>query len=544
MLERGLLSRILFPAPSPSYTIDSFPQDLIWVPKSCAPSDPDVVPASEPDAVPCLLLQYPSARFIILFFHSNAEDLGRCRGFCSYLRDQFQVHVLAVEYPGYGVCPGIASGETVMANALAALRFVTDTLRWPIDSVKVFGRSIGTGPACALASLFQFAGVILVTPFLSVQDLFRDRVGPFATLVEEWFANKDAAPKITSPTMIIHGQRDELISCRHGEALYELCRSRKLLISPPEMEHNTNLLTNLRFFVLPMFQFFALPDYAFQELRVPNWAFDKRRSPFYIRPGMQVSSGQAPLLATDRNEKDQMSIPVGDDDEGPLPAANDLDSPGNVAKSALRAVKQQAALPGGRVTGVGRRAKGVVGDTQREVESDERSKRDYSKYVVETSDESDRQALEKLEDLGALCAGEICSDQLCVRPERLMSDEEIADSEQAMEELQVARTRAGPGGPTMSAAVGRSVVPQFGVSPDEHGASNVAATPAGPNVPTGPGGAPVYSTPTPPLKPERSACPTAWAACSRPIPSDIAEGAEEVGPPLLFCGNMKRLSTC
>merc|ERR1719159_1458135 len=110
-----------------------------------------------------------------------------------------------------------------MENALSALRFATDTLRWPLDSIKVFGRSIGTGPAIGLASQFSFAGVILVTPFLSVQELFRDRVGPFAGLVEEWFANRDAVQKITSPTMIIHGQRDELISCRHGQTLYELC---------------------------------------------------------------------------------------------------------------------------------------------------------------------------------------------------------------------------------------------------------------------------------------------------------------------------------
>lgn len=315
MLERGLVSRILFPAPPPSYDVDSFPHDLIWVPKTTVarPEDSSVCPPIE-DCVPCLLLTYPSARFLIIFFHSNAEDLGRCHGFCCYIRDQFQVHVLAVEYPGYGICPGVPSGETVMENAMAAMRFVTDTLQWPLDSIKVFGRSIGTGPAIGLASVFSLAGLVLVTPFLSVQDLFRDRVGPLASFVEEWFPNSDSAPKITSPTMIIHGQRDELISCRHGESIYELLRPRKLLISPPEMEHNTNLLTNLQFFVLPMFQFFALPDYAFQDLHVPAWAFDKRRSPFYIRPGIEISSHQLP----NNSGKKKMLIPSGDDASMPL----------------------------------------------------------------------------------------------------------------------------------------------------------------------------------------------------------------------------------
>jgi len=49
-----------------------------------------------------------------------------------------------------------------------------------------------------------------------------------------------------------------------------------MLVSPPEMEHNTNLHTDVTYFVLPMLQFFSLPDYCFDELRVPDWAYDKR----------------------------------------------------------------------------------------------------------------------------------------------------------------------------------------------------------------------------------------------------------------------------
>merc|ERR1719240_256863 len=107
------------------------------------------------DSVPCLLLPYESARFLIIFFHSNAEDLGRCRWFCLFLRDQFQVHVLAVEYPGYGVCPGIATSVAAMENAQAALLFAMQVLKLPLSRVKLFGRSIGTGLALDLASKYN-----------------------------------------------------------------------------------------------------------------------------------------------------------------------------------------------------------------------------------------------------------------------------------------------------------------------------------------------------------------------------------------------------
>lgn len=311
------MTSLLFPCPAPSYTIDSFPGELIWVPKGPM-IDLDGDGDGLIDSVPCLLLPYESARFLIIFFHSNAEDLGRCRWFCLFLRDQFQVHVLAVEYPGYGVCPGATSREAVMANAHAALQFATQALKLPLERVKLFGRSIGTGPALALAAKFRVAGVILVTPFLSVRSLFREKVGPVALMIEEWFANEEAIKEVKSPTMIIHGRKDLLIPCRHGELLYNKCPTRKLFINPQYMDHNTNLTSDISYLIVPMFRFFALPDYSFQELKVPSWAFDKRRSPLYVRPEMQVCSyGSVPPSAGEGGYG-SISVPIGDDADQPV----------------------------------------------------------------------------------------------------------------------------------------------------------------------------------------------------------------------------------
>ena len=276
MLERGLLSRILYPAPEPSYDLDSFPNELVWVPKRSS-LDGDAPPVGV-ESVPCLLMTYPYSRYLVLFFHSNAEDLGRCYSFCHLLRDKFQVHVLAVEYPGYGLCPGVATGKTVMENALSALHFATQSLCWPVDSIKIFGRSIGTGPAVKLASLFRFAGVILVTPFLSVADLFKDRVGLLSGLVEEWYPNFELASKIASPVLLIHGKADDMIAFRHAEMLYSAIPSRKLLVSPTSLSHNTNLMNDMNYLVLPATHFFSLPDYVFHDMRVPHWAFDVQRA--------------------------------------------------------------------------------------------------------------------------------------------------------------------------------------------------------------------------------------------------------------------------
>lgn len=272
-----LISKFLFPAPPATYTIDSFPEELIWVPKNLDPTT-----STPEECIPCLFLPYYSARFLIFYLHSNAEDLGKCYQFCCVLREQFQVHVLAVEYPGYGICPGgPCSEQKVTENAFGVFRFVREVLKWPLDSILVLGRSIGTGPAISLAVQYQISGVILISPFLSVKEIVRDAVGLLSAFVDERFPNKERVPHIRSPLLVVHGKKDALINFRHGEQIFELCRSRKLLVCPKEMEHNTNLLTDVGYFVLPMLQFFALPDYCFDDIQVPQWAYDKRLSPYF-----------------------------------------------------------------------------------------------------------------------------------------------------------------------------------------------------------------------------------------------------------------------
>jgi abhydrolase domain-containing protein 17 len=40
---------------------------------------------------------------ILLFFHGNAEDIGLAMDLLVFIRDMLQVHVIAMEYPGYGI---------------------------------------------------------------------------------------------------------------------------------------------------------------------------------------------------------------------------------------------------------------------------------------------------------------------------------------------------------------------------------------------------------------------------------------------------------
>eukprot|EP00931_Biecheleriopsis_adriatica_P048002 TRINITY_DN27712_c0_g1_i1.p1 TRINITY_DN27712_c0_g1~~TRINITY_DN27712_c0_g1_i1.p1 ORF type:complete len:522 (-),score=86.60 TRINITY_DN27712_c0_g1_i1:208-1773(-) len=303
------LSKILFPAPRPTYTAEDFPGELLWIPKKgSAERRSDGRRERREDDIPGLLLKCDVAKYVVIYLHCNAEDLGMCRSFCGFLRDQFKVHVLAVEYPGYGVCKGTPCCKTVMENAESALHFVTDELRWPLDGVKVFGRSIGTGPAISLASKNEeLAGLILIAPFLSIQELLRDRIGSLAHYVSDDFVSKDVMADIACPTFIVHGQADTVVPHAHGKELYKKLKSKKLLVMPPDLEHNSSVLFNLQYFTLPMFHFFDLPEYDCRILEVPDWAWASKPSVAQKKPSDHGFDWTRSRSSTESSETDVLT---------------------------------------------------------------------------------------------------------------------------------------------------------------------------------------------------------------------------------------------
>ena len=102
--------------------------------------------------VPCLFMPTKGARKMVVYFHGNGCDLGSLHDELGRYRDFWKVHLLAVEYPGYGACVGAPSEESITCVASAVFRYVTRTLRWPPMFVYLYGRSIGTGPVCKLAA--------------------------------------------------------------------------------------------------------------------------------------------------------------------------------------------------------------------------------------------------------------------------------------------------------------------------------------------------------------------------------------------------------
>lgn len=80
--------------------------------------------------IPCLFLkQNQFQNKLLLYFHSNAEDVHLSYEFCKTLMIQLNVAVLAVEYPGYGHYTSHEPSERlILQNALAVFDFLTETI--------------------------------------------------------------------------------------------------------------------------------------------------------------------------------------------------------------------------------------------------------------------------------------------------------------------------------------------------------------------------------------------------------------------------------
>jgi len=321
----SLVSALLYPAPTTSYNASSFPGELLWIPRSLDYSD-----CQAGDCLPAILLKCSHARYLMIYLHSNAEDIGTARHFGMGVRMLLGMHVLLVEYPGYGVAPGNPSDcteKSLWQATVNAFKYASEVLKWPAEDIIVMGRSLGAALAIRLACTYHFHGLILVSPFLSLAEAVGEYVGMIAPmLVGNLYRNCDLICKVQLPTLVIHALNDKLVPCRQGQKLYELCpHERKLLVCPATMGHNGDLLRDANFLIHPMLRLFSLPDYSLVNLEVPREAFNK-----------QLCLGYHTVFETHRGDE-PMDRCGGDD--GPDLIEIELDGP--------RCVQQGCSPPNG-----------------------------------------------------------------------------------------------------------------------------------------------------------------------------------------------------
>lgn len=156
----------------------------------------------------------------MIYFHGNAEDLGKTLPFLQMIQSKFSVHIVAVEYPGYGVYDGAPSERAVFQDADRVQDFVRKALRRQPRHIVAMGRSIGTGPACYLASKWGVGALVLISPYTSIRKVVKHMFGALSQyIIKERFKNFEMIEDVICPTFILHGEKDTVIPMDHSTNL-------------------------------------------------------------------------------------------------------------------------------------------------------------------------------------------------------------------------------------------------------------------------------------------------------------------------------------
>jgi fermentation-respiration switch protein FrsA (DUF1100 family) len=175
------------------------------------------------DGVPVRALELVSAPDapVVVHFHNNRETAEESAGVARELHRR-GLGVVLVEYRGYGARGGGASPseDGLYADAEAVLSMLAARGIGP-QRVILWGTSLGTGVAAEMARRGRGAGLVLVTPYTSIPDLVTDVVPfvPARVLVAERFDTLEKASAITVPTLVVHGDADEIVPFHMGARL-------------------------------------------------------------------------------------------------------------------------------------------------------------------------------------------------------------------------------------------------------------------------------------------------------------------------------------
>jgi alpha-beta hydrolase superfamily lysophospholipase len=186
---------------------------------------------------------YPS----ILYFHGNGETILD-QDWIASLYNRRGINLFMTDYRGYGV----SDGKPTITNLLLDCHKIYKGFREIVKregfnpDIFVMGRSLGSIPAVEISYHHQkeIRGLIIESGSARNFSFLLNYLNPDEQkMLIATYQNKDKIRSISLPTLIIHGELDEIIPLREGEALFEnSAATDKSILIIPGSGHNDLLL--------------------------------------------------------------------------------------------------------------------------------------------------------------------------------------------------------------------------------------------------------------------------------------------------------------
>ncbi len=181
--------------------------------------------------------EYPS----ILYFHGNGETVAS-HDWVAPFYNQRGANLFVADYRGYGSSNGKPTISNMISDAHAIFKGFKEILSKESfnKSLFVMGRSLGSTPAIELAFNYQdeIRGLIIesgaANNFRRLWNYLGITENGTILAEESLFLNKVKIRQVHKPTLIIHGEYDQIISVTEGEELYQSsgAQDKRILIIP------------------------------------------------------------------------------------------------------------------------------------------------------------------------------------------------------------------------------------------------------------------------------------------------------------------------
>ncbi len=175
----------------------------------------------------------------VLFLPGNAGNRSYRAPLAAAL-SQAGLSVLLVDYRGYAGNPGSPSETGLAADARAALTRLRELPEVDPNRILYFGESLGSGVAVSLAAESPPAALILRSPYTSLTSVARLHYPflPVRWILRDRFDSAGRIGDISSPVLILAGDRDRIIPAAESRRLFDAASEPKRFVLFPDAGHN------------------------------------------------------------------------------------------------------------------------------------------------------------------------------------------------------------------------------------------------------------------------------------------------------------------
>ncbi|PDS96008.1 alpha/beta hydrolase [Rhizobium sp. S9] len=183
-----------------------------------------------------LYSQGDSDKPCVLLFFGNGDRVDNY-AFLAQALAAHRIGLLAISYRGYPGSTGSPSEQGLLTDGIAAFDWLS---AHDGSEIVVLGRSLGTGVAVNTAAQRPAAGVILVSPYLSVLSVAQRHYPylPVQLLLKDPFRSDLNIGKVRQPKLFLHGRLDDSIPLSSGQALFEIAPEPKRMVIYDGAGHN------------------------------------------------------------------------------------------------------------------------------------------------------------------------------------------------------------------------------------------------------------------------------------------------------------------